>query len=455
MNEVTLIDLTGETPDSTPGSTPDFEEPPSSIANAIPLSEASHKGGRPVLCKEQRDLIELVLTGRNVFFTGSAGCGKSTVLKAAVNLLHMMGKNIHVVAPTGRAALQTPDYHKLDIDTLLNKGFRKHIEKRLKDTDVLIIDEISMVENHHLERMNTCMKAVIAWKAWRRERDSAPPRTRRDAFAIAKSIPAFGGIQVVPFKFFMHYGKEIITNDDGAEFNGPNSHGLSAAWEEADCVHETKILINYPYDVQKAIKLLCTRNKVAMINQENFNSLKTPKLEYHALDGFITRQEPYVILRGGMLVILQINLDIKGGLVNGSQSIICGLERFSSGNLPKRIISDYGGLRLAKAWPQVLFHNSVKRVIYPSCVVNSVGDKELYLLLHRTQFPLLLGWAIKGRVYVALSRATSLYGLKVIGSLSGLFVTGGNPEVQTFLLAKEFSGHLLNDGDGEKYWAQG
>lgn len=601
MNEVTLIDLTGETPESTPGSTPDFEEPPSSIANAISSSD------RPVLCKEQQDLIELILTGRNVFFTGSAGCGKSTVLKAAVNLLHMMGKNVHVVAPTGRAALQvggmstwsymgwTPDYHKLDIDTLLNKGFRKHIEKRLKDTDVLIIDEISMVENHHLERISISMKAVIAWKAWRMERDSAPPRTRRDAFAIAKTIPAFGGIQVIvtgdfcqlppvkPFEFCMHCGQEMIADDDGAEFNCPDSHGpflethkwafRSAAWEEADFVHvnlqeihrqkdeyfirmlqkcrlgipflpqETETLMDHPCDVQKATKLLCTRNEVAMVNRENFNRLKTPKLEYHALDGFIARQEvhaelpqyrdrlsdgtlvacrdqrlePHVTLRGGMLVILQINLDIKGGLVNGSQGIICGFERFSSGTLPKvhrgkdteyipsdqRIIGDHAKLRekqiqqfmeqqegdprLAKAWPRVLFHNGVKRVIYPSCVVNSVGDKEPYSLLHRTQIPLLPGWAMsvhrsqgmtldrvivdlshafeEGQVYVALSRATSLHGLKVMGSSSGLFVTGGNPEVQSFLMAKfgnrlfqsvrEFSGHLINDGDGEKYWAQG
>ncbi|KKP01892.1 PIF1 [Trichoderma harzianum] len=601
MNEFTSIDLTGESPESTPASTPGFEEPPSSIANAIPSSD------RPVLCKEQQDLIELILTGRNVFFTGSAGCGKSTVLKAAVNLLYMMGKRVHVVAPTGRAALQvggmstwsymgwTPDYHKLDIETLLHKGFRKHIKKRLKDTHVLIIDEISMVENHHLERMNICMKAVIAWNDWLKERDSGPPGTRRDAFAISKTIPAFGGIQVIvtgdfcqlppvkPFEFCMHCGQEMIVDDDGAEFNCPDSHGpflethkwafRSTAWEEADFVHvnlqeihrqkdeyfirmlqkcrlgipflpqETETLMNHPCDVQKATKLLCTRNEVAMVNRENFNRLKTPKLEYHALDGFIARQEvhtqlpqyhdrlsdgtlvacrdqrlePHVTLRGGMLVILQINLDIKGGLVNGSQGIICGFERFSSVNLPKvhrgkdteyipsdqRIIGDHAKLRekqiqqfmeqqqgdprLAKAWPRVLFHNGVKRVIYPSCVVNSVGDKEPYSLLHRTQIPLLPGWAMsvhrsqgmtldrvivdlshafeEGQVYVALSRATSLHGLKVMGSSSGLFVTGGNPEVQSFLLAKfgdrlfqsvrEFSGHLTNGGDGEKYWAQG
>ncbi|EHK16881.1 uncharacterized protein TRIVIDRAFT_139619, partial [Trichoderma virens Gv29-8] len=66
-----------------------------------------------------------------------------------------------------------------------------------------------------------------------------------------------------------------------------------------------------------------------------------------------------------------------------------------------------------------------------------IGDKEPYSLLHRTQIPLLPGWAMsvhrsqgmtldrvivdlshafeEGQVYVALSRATSLHGLKVVG----------------------------------------
>ncbi|XP_044723720.1 PIF1-like helicase domain-containing protein [Hirsutella rhossiliensis] len=82
-----------------------------------------------------------------------------------------MGMVVDVLAPTGRAALQLP------LDKLKTLAFRKHVRQRLRHTDVLIIDEISMVENHHLQRINVCMKEVRRWK------DDDPP--------------AFGGVQVV------------------------------------------------------------------------------------------------------------------------------------------------------------------------------------------------------------------------------------------------------------------
>ena len=61
----------------------------------------------PVLCEEQANLVELILNGANVFYTGSAGCGKSTVLKAFVKKLRDRGETVNIIAPTSRAALDT------------------------------------------------------------------------------------------------------------------------------------------------------------------------------------------------------------------------------------------------------------------------------------------------------------------------------------------------------------
>ena len=67
-----------------------------------------------------------------------------------------------------------PDSMKKPIEKLKDAAEHgKWIRKRLRATDVLVIDEISMMENHHLERLNEIMQ-------------SARGNTR-----------AFGGVQLV------------------------------------------------------------------------------------------------------------------------------------------------------------------------------------------------------------------------------------------------------------------
>ncbi len=59
----------------------------------------------PTLCPEQAELVDIICSGRNVFYTGSAGCGKSTVLKAFTKRLRDQGSSVDIVAPTGISAL--------------------------------------------------------------------------------------------------------------------------------------------------------------------------------------------------------------------------------------------------------------------------------------------------------------------------------------------------------------
>lgn len=55
--------------------------------------------------EEQRTVLDAVRTGRNVFFTGSAGVGKSFLLAEVVVLLKSLKKKFNVCATTGIAAL--------------------------------------------------------------------------------------------------------------------------------------------------------------------------------------------------------------------------------------------------------------------------------------------------------------------------------------------------------------
>jgi hypothetical protein len=40
--------------------------------------------GSPPLCEEQQHVVDAIVKGQNVFYTGTAGCGKSSVLHALV-----------------------------------------------------------------------------------------------------------------------------------------------------------------------------------------------------------------------------------------------------------------------------------------------------------------------------------------------------------------------------------
>jgi ATP-dependent DNA helicase PIF1 len=125
----------------------------------------------PALVHEQQHVVDLILAGRNVFYTGSAGCGKSTILKAAVRQLQQRGKRVKIVAPTNLAALNvggittwsyagwTVQSMKRDIDKLMRSALGDKSWQRFDETDVLIIDEISMIENLFFERLNMVIKA--------------------------------------------------------------------------------------------------------------------------------------------------------------------------------------------------------------------------------------------------------------------------------------------------------
>ncbi|KAK7952511.1 5'-3' DNA helicase [Apiospora aurea] len=180
------------------------------------------------------------------------------------------------------------------------------------------------------------------------------------------------------------------------------------------------------------------------------------------------RFDQYVELKKGMLVVLLTNLSLSDGLCNGSQGIVCGFKSYDKDKLhnypgeravfKQREVKSYieGPGAGQPLWPVVKFHNGVTRVIYADCSINELGDDKPYSLLSRTQIPLAPAWAMTihksqsltlervivdlsktfevGQVYVALSRATGLEGLKVEGDVAGLETgLGGNKRVQEFL----------------------
>lgn len=352
------------------------------------------------LSEEQQTIVDLIAQGKNVFYTGSAGCGKSTVLKAAVARLRTIGKRVKIVAPTGRAALDVggittwtfagwkPDDMKKSIEELERLARGRYTKGNLHSTDVLVIDEISMVEAHFFERLNSIMKVA-------RENDQPFGNVQLVVTGDFCQLPP-----VRPFRCCFHCGKEMREILASTQYRC-TTHGIfydrdkwtfrSKAWFEAEfvCKHLEKIhrqsdkqligmlqkirlgyplthvehtlLLNHPCDVTDAVKLFSTREQVRLINKAEFLKLKTQKFTYHCLDAFKHNPdhvdlywkrkmsddghtllankdhtfEEILELKVGALVVLLINLNIEQGLVNGSQGRVIGFKPHDDAELPK------------------------------------------------------------------------------------------------------------------------
>ena len=75
-----------------------LDQPTTTAVNPLISTEPE-----PPLHPEQEAVVQAIMQGYNVFYTGSAGVGKSTVLKNFVKGLERQNKKIDIVAPSGIA----------------------------------------------------------------------------------------------------------------------------------------------------------------------------------------------------------------------------------------------------------------------------------------------------------------------------------------------------------------
>lgn len=194
-----------------------FEPSKTNAANGKRISHVSNadaslveKPIEPELTAEQQALVDVILSGKNVFYTGSAGTGKSTILKAFKSRLEKKGKVVDIIAPTGVAALQVNGVtsyvyagwnvssQQQSLEELKQQAtFQKRVHKRLCKTDVLVIDEISMVENNHFARLDAIMRASRSYKREHTTADSdSEGEGAKEGEPRNRFLP-FGGVQLV------------------------------------------------------------------------------------------------------------------------------------------------------------------------------------------------------------------------------------------------------------------
>lgn len=183
----------------------------------------------------QKEALEVLKTGANVFLTGEPGAGKTYTINQYVAWLQMNNVWPAITASTGIAATHIggatihswagigilEDLTERDLDTIMQN---ERVVKRLKNTPVLIIDEVSMLSYTVLDMVDKVLREARG------------------------SEQVFGGIQVVLIGDFFQlppvvktYFKKQKIDYDTADYSQDGEHAqdshfsfLSKGWREGN-----------------------------------------------------------------------------------------------------------------------------------------------------------------------------------------------------------------------------
>lgn len=381
--------------------------------------------------------LEIMLSGESVLLTGPAGAGKTFVLNQFIKLAKSEGKHVSVTATTGLAAthLGGTTIHSwagIGVSDYLPNGFAEHLGKGRKEiiekTDVLIIDEISMLHDYRLDMVDEACRLV-------RRKDEP-----------------FGGIQIIMSGDFFQL-PPINRGDSRA--GGFVVH--SKAWEELDptiCYLEEQHrqddeelleILNAlrAGDIRRhhAEKLLARVNEIPAsdtiltelhtvnidvdrINEVKLDELDGDELQYTqtttGADNYVENLQRSVLAPA----VLRLKQGALVMAVKNSQE-----RKYANGSIGTVIDFEPG-----TEYPVVEFRNGKTVTMQPDTWELRDGDKKRGSI---TQIPLRLAWAItvhksqgmtldaaridlrkafvEGMGYVALSRVKNLSNLYLSG----------------------------------------
>ena len=313
------------------------------------------------LSDSQKRALELFKEGRNLLVLGPGGTGKSFLIKTMEEYIKTSHKNkkMYLCSTTGISAyniggmtihsfmgIGTGD---MPIENLIKKVRRKKMYRdRIVNTDILVIDEVSMLSGELFEKLHLICQN------------------------IRKSQLFFGGIQVIFTGDFLQllpvfnknkdlykelderliiesplfhqiFNKEniVILQENFRQQNDKMFINLLLKIRDGSFTDDEVNLLtsrkNLPNNLNEHVHLVSSNKKAQIINETQLNKLKTSKVRYVSsysssgkdsdIKELLTNELKFQLnqkgindltLKKGARVMLIKNLDVASGLVNGA-----------------------------------------------------------------------------------------------------------------------------------------
>lgn len=416
------------------------------------------------LSPEQQNIVDKCIRGENMFVTGSAGCGKSLIIKILKNIYspsrnidnirHIIQryndidhKILQVCSMTGVSAIlleanakTVHSFSGIGVSNAPNEQILKKIKnsgfyrKHWTTVDILIIDEISMMSQHMFDLLDYIGKNI--------RRNDRP----------------FGGIQIITFGDMYQLGPVCKDPHDKPRknfcfeserwfetFPPQNNIELLTIFRQTDdefkkILNQIRVgkikrnvndfLLNYVereknLGIIQPTKLFPKRSQVDYINSHEMNKLEGDITEYklsYVVD--LPMSERQKILRNGFtaeqiaaeLNYLQSNIpcEIEINLKIGCQ-VMCVVNMNVSDDKP--ICNGSQGVIIGfdeEDYPIIRFHKgfeyTMKQYCWASETIPGVGVKQI---------PLILAWALT----IHKSQGASMDAIEVDAG-SGIFECG-------------------------------